>query len=160
MEPFDTIEELRRKDDYDESDITRLRALTNSNSNVADLWDFLGDVIHLVHFATGADVPSAEPLTCYQNAIKCDPSHAKAHESIGYYRDLFDEWDDSEKHFRLAIKCGGGDSALIGLARVLEQLGRHADAQNVLNDCIDQEGAKLVELRSEIDDGLWIPDAR
>ena len=76
MEPFDTIEELRRKDDYDESDITRLRALTNSNSNVADLWDFLGDVIHLVHFATGADVPSAEPLTCYQNAIKCDPSHA------------------------------------------------------------------------------------
>ena len=42
---------------------------------------------------------------------------------------------------------------------MLEQLGRHADAQNALNDCIDQEGSKLVELRSEIDDGLWIPDA-
>ncbi|NND96365.1 MAG: hypothetical protein HKN47_03430 [Pirellulaceae bacterium] len=155
MEPFDTIERIRALDVFTDSDVQQVRKLTDEHPDVAELWDFLGDVIQLSH---AGDMPTAESMICYQRAIQCDPSYYVAHESLAFYHDLFDEFDVALRHFRLALEHGAGDTARIGAARILEQLGRSDEAQQELNGCVDQQSAPIIELRREIADGLWAPD--
>ncbi len=156
MEPHDTINRIRNQELYSTADVARLRSLTKYYPNDARLWDVLGDITQLV------DAPitdRTESLECYKRSIACDPLYAPAHESLGYWYDIEAQYELAAQHFRLAIDSGGGDTALIGFARVLEQLGRSDEARSAMDQCRDQSNPTLLELRAEIADGYWTPDA-
>ena len=156
MEPFDTIDRIDAKDRPTERDINALRELTEQFPDTAELWAFLGDAVGP---PSDSELAEAEPFVCYQRAIECDPTYAPAHESAALYHDLLSELADAERHFRAALEHGASDSARIGLARVLTQMGRSDDATLEMSRCTDQDSEELAELRSEIADGLWDPDA-
>lgn len=155
VEPYGTLEAISQRASFDTSDVQRMRDLATAFPDIAEVWDVLGDVIQLTH---EGEIVATEPVDCYQRAVACDPTYAPAHESLGCYHDLLGEFDDAERHFRAAIKHDGGDSPLIGLARTLEQTGRHAEAIETMDLAKDQSDPALVELRSEIADGLWAMD--
>ena len=156
MEPHDTIDRICRQECYSNADLSRLRSLTEVYPDDARLWDVLGDITQLVD---GSFTDRSESLECYKRSIACDPEYAPAHESLGYWYDIEARFELAAQHFRLAIDNGGGDTALIGYARVLEQLGRSDKARSAMEQCHDQSNPTLLELRAEIADGLWTPDA-
>jgi tetratricopeptide (TPR) repeat protein len=117
MEPHDTIDRICRQECYSNADLSRLRSLTEVYPDDARLWDVLGDITQLVD---GSSADRSESLECYKRSIACDPEYAPAHESLGYWYDIEARFELAAQHFRLAIDNGGGDTALIGYARVLE----------------------------------------
>lgn len=153
MEPFDLIDELRDKDRHMRSDVDSLRQMSERHPDCPELWDVLGDIQQIcVDHECGID----ESIACYQKAIDCDPQYAPAHVSLGYaYDTYFDDFANAAEHFRLAIAFGAGDTARIGLARVLAQLGDSDAAIAELDICSDQDQDAFLELRREIGEGLW-----
>jgi tetratricopeptide (TPR) repeat protein len=90
------------------------------------------------------------------SAIEYDDTYAPAYESLGWVLDAFqDDFENAAKYFRLALQHGAGDTARIGLARVLAQTGKTNEAINCLNECRDQTSAEVVKMRQEICEGLW-----
>ena len=88
-----------------------------------------------------------------------DPSFPEAYESIGYYFDAIDiDLGRSEAAFREAVRCGAGDSSVVGLARVLSERG-HSTSR--ILSFIDQHDVdhspRFQEIREEIEAGLWRP---
>lgn len=155
-EPFDTIDEYRELDRYRRLDVERLLALSREFPNCAELYDFIGDVMQI---CDDDCYKIADSMNCYQQALKVDPTYAVAHESLGYaYDTYFDDFENAEKHFRQAVALGGRDSAKLGLARVLAQLGEAEEALTALATCDDSKNGKLIELRDEIKQGLWYHD--
>ncbi len=156
MEPHDTINRIVSQECYSNADVSRLRSLTEDYPNDARLWDVLGDITQLVD---GPITDRTASLECYKRSIACDPEYAPAHESLGYWYDIEAQFELAAQHFQLAIDNGGGDTAFIGCARVLEQLGRSDEARSAMDRCCDQSNPALLDLRAEIADGLWTPDA-
>ena len=157
MEPFDTIDLIRLQDSYSNNDIEELISLTHVHPNEPELWDVLGDIMQTCK----EDRPIEDSLKCYNKALECDNSFAAAYESIGWALDTyFDDFDGAEKNFLLALKHGAGDTARIGLSRVLAQTGRANAAMNCLDDCHDQTRSDLVEMRREIAEGIWFSESQ
>jgi tetratricopeptide (TPR) repeat protein len=121
VEPFDLIDELRGKHRHTRTDVNRLRQMSERNPHCAKLWDVLGDLQQVcVDHAFAID----EFLACYRKAVECDPEDATAHVSLGSTYDAhLEDFANAAKHFRIAINLGAGDTAHIGLASVLAQLG-------------------------------------
>jgi tetratricopeptide (TPR) repeat protein len=97
-------------------------------------------------------------LRCYKNAIRCDSSNWEAYQELGYVLDVhFDDYDGAERAFRTAIELGGGAESYFGLARVLAQAGRMAEAiHSVSKDvCAYHDDAAIEKLRAEILAGDW-----
>lgn len=86
-----------------------------------------------------------------------DPSFPEAHESIGYYFDVIEEdLGRSEAAFREAIRCGAGDSSVVGLARVLAEQGHSITQVLSFIDRHDVEQShEIQEIREEIEGGMW-----
>jgi tetratricopeptide (TPR) repeat protein len=153
MEPFDLIDQLRNKDCHTKSDVESLRRMSEGYPDCPELWDVLGD---LQQICVDHEYEIDESVACYRKAIACDPQYAPAHVSLGYaYDTYFDDFANAAEHFRLAIAFGAGDTARIGLARVLAQLGDADAAVAELDGCSDLEHVDVLELRREISKGLW-----
>jgi tetratricopeptide (TPR) repeat protein len=156
MEPFETIDRIRNHDSYSARDVEDLTSLTQVYPDEPELWDVLGDVMQ----ACNEDRPIEDSMKCYIKALECDESYAPAYESIGWALDAyFDDFDGAEKNFLLALQHSAGDTARIGLSRVLAQTGRDIAATNYLNDCHDQTRSDLIEMRREIAEGIWFSDS-
>ena len=152
IEPFDSIDRIRAKDVYTEEDIALLRGLTETYPNEPELWDFLGDLMQICK----SHYPIEESMDCYRRAIECDRTYAPAHESLGWALDTyFDEFEESTRNFLLALEYGSGDSCRLGLARVLAQTGKTDVAILQLNQCNDQTMSDVINLRREIEGGIW-----
>lgn len=153
MEPFDLIDELRDKDRHTRADVERLRQMSERHSDFPELWDLLGDIQQI---CVDHEYRIDESVSCYRKAIDCDPQYAPAHVSLGYAYDTYlDDFANAAEHFRLAIAFGAGDTARIGLARVLAQLGDADGANAELDKCSDQQHGDVLEVRREISEGLW-----
>lgn len=152
MEPFDTIDRIRLKDRHTIEDVRELRTLTESYPTEPELWDVLGDVMQICE----AEIPIEESINCYKQALECDPTFASAYASLGWALDShFDDFENARQHFELAIEYGGGDSARIGLARVLAQMGETVEANQCLMECDDKNREDWIEMSSEIREGIW-----
>ena len=153
MEPFDLIDELRDKDRHTRSDVERLRQASEIYPDCAEVWDVFGDLMQICY---DNEYSIDESLDCYKKSIACDETYAPAHVSLGYAYDAhFDDFPRAAKHFRLAIAHGAGDTARIGLARVLAQLGDSNGALGQLDACADQDDDNVREMRREVSDGFW-----
>ncbi|MCU0712334.1 MAG: tetratricopeptide repeat protein [Pirellula sp.] len=152
MEPFDTIDRIRLKDRHAFEDVQELRSLTISFPMEPELWDVLGDIMQICD----SEIPIQESVKCYRQALKCDPTYASAYESLGWALDShFNDFDNARRNFEIAISYGAGDSARIGLARVLAQMGETVDANQSLAECDDKTRADWIEMSREIREGLW-----
>lgn len=150
MTPYQLIEELSEKEAYTAADLERVEAMLKKYPKSAELWEYFGDLMQM----SDDEYPVERSQECYEKAIQCYPSFASAHESLGHLFDAYlDDFPKAEKCFLKAIEFGSGDSARIGLARVLAQMDREADALKQLDLCEDQANADLVELRGEIEEG-------
>jgi tetratricopeptide (TPR) repeat protein len=124
-----------------------------------ELWCMRGHLIELA--PEDYPVPLSEAANCYRKAADLDPEYADAWESLGYYLDNYDEdLDEAEEAFRRAIKAGGDADSYIGLARVLAQKGQKEVALKVLSapDCPFAEEQEVLDMRGEIEEGLWSPE--
>lgn len=156
MEPFDTIDRIRKQDTYSSKDIEELRALAILHPDEPEQWDFLGDIMQ----ACDEALPIEHSMDCYNRAIECDETYAPAYESIGWTLDsYFDDFAGAEKNFLLALQHGSGDSARIGLSRVLAQTGRIEAALDNLALCEDQSRSAVIDMRREIVEGVWFTNA-
>jgi tetratricopeptide (TPR) repeat protein len=149
MTPYQLIEELSEKEQYTAADVARVEALLKKYPKSAELWEYFGDLMQM----SDDEYPVERSQECYEKAIQCYPSFATAHESLGHLYDAYlDDFPKAEKSFLKAIEFGAGDSARIGLARVLAQTDREAEALKMLDQCEDQASADLAELRAEIEE--------
>jgi hypothetical protein len=121
----------------------------------SELWCLRGDVI----YCSNGDVFDPEDiLASYERAAELDPHCVEAYESIGSYHDVFTEdLPKAEEAFRKALTLGAGWVSVYGLARVLAQLDRRAEALALLSEPIPGEGADIADLRQEILSGVWEP---
>lgn len=88
--------------------------------------------------------------------MECDPTFASAYESLGWVLDsYFDDFIAARRNFELAIAYGAGDSAKIGLARVLAQMGEVVNANQILAECEDKTRDDWIEMSREVREGLW-----
>ena len=154
------ITELRRLTKGGETTVNVFRAIKDALSTHPDspkLWCIRGDCIQLGPEDSPYSLEDA--LLSYEKALIIDPGFPEAHESIGYYFDVIDiDLGRSETAFREAIRCGAGDSSVVGLARVLIEQG-HPISQ--ILSFIDQHDVEhspmLQEIRGEIEGGMWQP---
>lgn len=152
MEPFDTIGRIRAKEDHTIVDVEELRSLAKLYPTEPELWDVLGDVMQVCD----ADIPIEESIHCYRKAVECDSTFASAYASLGWAFDSYlDEFEAARRYFEMSIKYGGGDTARIGLARVLAQIGDSAEAIRQLAECDDKTRADWIEMSQEIREGIW-----
>lgn len=168
----------RRRQKLNEEDsirrITELRRLTNggetpveifpavedallAHSDSPKLWWIRGDSIQLGPEDSPYSLEDA--LLSYEKALMIDPSFPEAHESIGFYFDVIDiDLGRSEAAFREAVRCGAGDSSVVGLARVLSELGHPTSRILSFIDEHDlPHSPELQEIRDEIESGMWQP---
>jgi tetratricopeptide (TPR) repeat protein len=152
MEPFDTIDRIRLQDRHTFEDVQELRSLSESYPTEPEIWDVLGDVMQICD----SEIPIQESIDCYRQALECDPTFASAYESLGWALDsYFNDFANARQNFELAIEHGSGDSARIGLARVLAQMGETFRANQCLADCDDKNRRDWIEMSTEIREGLW-----
>lgn len=122
------------------------------------LWCMRGDLIQQGSEESAYALEDA--LLSYERALAVNPMFAEAHESIGYYFDVIDEdFVRSEAAFLEAIRCGGGESSVAGLARVLAERGKPISDILVMIDRHDiDHSSVLKEVREEIASGSWQPE--
>ncbi len=122
----------------------------------AHLHCVLGDLLQLA----GDDSDALEDsLASYTRALEVDPEFSDAFSSIGYFHDVvMGDLAAAESAFRAALRAGPHEEAIVGLARVLTQLGhpRHEVAA-LLDSAIDPMSARVNQIRAEINDGEWDP---
>jgi hypothetical protein len=95
---------------------------------------------------------------CCESAVKCNPHNWEAHQELGDILDtFFDEYARAEQEFRTAIELGAGAESYCGLARVLAQSDKTADAIQVLSKdaCPFHDHADVQATRAEIIAGDW-----
>jgi tetratricopeptide (TPR) repeat protein len=155
MEPDDTIDAIREKETWTLADVERLRALTVTYPNDSYLWDVLGDIAQMVDSEA---LPDDFSLQCYLAAVAADPSYSPAHESLGHWYDLAENFPLAQRHFLLALEHEADDSIRVALASVLAQMGLKADAFAELDRCEDQDAEIVLEMRHEIAEGYHDPD--
>ncbi len=152
------ITELRRLTSGGETPVQVFRAIEDALAAHPDfpkLWCIRGDCIQLGPEDSPYSLEDA--LQSYEKALMIDPSFAEAHESIGYYFDVIDiDLDRSEAAFREAVRCGAGDSSVVGLARVLSERGHPTTQVLTFIDRHDvEQSPQLQEIREEIEGGMW-----
>lgn len=119
-----------------------------------ELWCLRGDLIQLCEGETDYDL--ADVFCSYQNAVVINPHSAEAHESLGYFYDVFEnEFEKAESAFRQAIEFGAGADSFLGLARVLAQAGKSEEALNLLSGCPFCDEVKVENLKHDIKSGGW-----
>lgn len=152
MELYDTIDRIRLKERQTIEDVRDLRTLADAYPSVPELWDILGDVMQICD----AEIPIGESIACYKKALECDPTFASTYESLGWALDsYFDDFSGARINFELAITHGGGDSARIGLARVLAQTDKAVEAIQQLDECEDKTRKDWLDMSREIREGTW-----
>ena len=154
MEPDNTIDAIRSKDAWTPADVERLRDLTESYPDDPYLWGILGDIAQMVDRSA---IGNGYSLQCYLNAVAADPNYGPAHNSLGYWYDIAEDYVAAKRHFQIAIELGVGDTARIGLAKILAQMGHDDDAYKVLNGCDDTNSEHVAQVRREIAERLLGP---
>ena len=83
----------------------------------------------------------------------------QAYSSIGYFHDaVMGDLAAAESAFRAALRAGPHEEAIVGLARVLTQLGHpRPEVSALLDTAIDPMSARVAQTRAEINDGEWDP---
>lgn len=122
----------------------------------AKLWCLRGDLIQLGTLEANYELEDI--LRSYEQALAVDPECAEAYESIGYFYDaLMDDPQSAEPAFRKAISLRAGADSYCGLARVLAELNRTEEALRLLapENCPYQDEAKVMEIKEEIESGMW-----
>jgi Flp pilus assembly protein TadD len=130
-----------------------LRAFPSSSR----LWNLRGDLI-LLDDEVDDHYTLEDALQSYRRAIELDPGFAEAYENIGYYHDVHEDAPEhAEAYFRQAVVLEGRCASYSGLARVLAEMGRHAEALDVLTpgNCPHWESDEIRAIRREIEDRLW-----
>ena len=155
MEPEDTIGSIRDQETSTIADVERLRALTVKFPKDSYLWDVLGDISQMID---SESVTSDFSLQCYLTAIAADPTYWQAHESLGHWYDLAEDFPLAQRHFLLAIEHGADDSVRVALASILAQMGLEADALAELDRCEDPNAEIVLDMRREIAEGYHDPD--
>lgn len=155
MEPDDTIDSIREQETWTIAHVERLRALTVTYPEDSYLWDVLGDISQMIDSESTTNDFS---LQCYLTAIAADPAYWPAHESLGHWYDLAENFPLAQRHFLLAIEHGADDSARVALASVHSQMGLRSDAFAELDRCEDQQAEIVLDMRREIAEGYHDPD--
>ncbi len=127
----------------------------------AKLWCLRGDLIQLGGPESRYEL--ADALRSYEQAIAFDPLCAEAYESLGFFYDaVIDAPESAEPFFREAIRLGAGINSFCGLARVLAELNRKAEALRLLapENCASHDASEIKELREEIASCMWSNDSR
>lgn len=93
-----------------------------------------------------------ERRRCYICAVELSPTSPDAHERLGDYYDLLNQYDDAENEYRVAIACGAGVESYRGLASVLAQQRRTSEALAVLDEdnCPFSDDMLIRQLKAEI----------
>ncbi len=128
--------------------------------NSAKFWCLRGDLIQIASLE--AEYQLEDALKSYERALEIDPSNAEAYESIGFYEDaVMSNPACAESPFRKAIELGAGIDSYYGLARVLAKLNRNTEALEVISlaNCPYSDTAKIKEIKSEIEEGMWNDDS-
>ena len=94
---------------------------------------------------------------CYETAIARFPNDPEAYESLGFWYDIQNEFALAETCFRNAMERSNSDSPVLGLARVLAQMGRRSEALAALTQCSSPELPEAISLTEEIRNGDWSP---
>jgi tetratricopeptide (TPR) repeat protein len=151
IEPFETLDRIRAKNAFSDSDVALLRGLTETHPNEPELWDFLGDLMQVCE----SHYPIEASIDCYRRAIACDGMYAPAYESMGWaLGTYFNQLEESSRNFLLALEFGAGDSSLVGLARIRAETGEIDEAIQLLHQCQDQSNPDVMNLRREIGKGF------
>ena len=166
LAPDETIArlfDLRAKgsDGVTEADVRAGLSVVRAYPDDPEAWNMLGDLAQLrnVLHDLPRDLPA--PESCYERAIALDPGFPEPRVSLGYLRDLHEDFDGAASSLRAAIEAGGDEWAYALLARVEAQRGDRAAARRALDegDAAHPGSEVLARYRLEIEDGDWDPIA-
>ena len=122
----------------------------------AKLWCMKGDLYQLHSCAPERAFDPHIPMSCYEIAVSLDETCADAYNEIGYLCDVyFNDYVRAVTAFKKAINLGLDHTPYLGLARVLAETGRCAEALALLSECPFSDHRDVANLRVEILDGIW-----
>lgn len=101
---------------------------------------------------------AAESLDLFRRAAEADAAAPEAWEEIGFHLDVWqNDFRGAEHAFREAIARGAGAESYAGLARVLAQTGRKAEALASIDPstCAYALDSAVEKIAAEIREGIW-----
>ena len=140
-----------------DEDIAKIQSFLDIGPDTARLWNFCGDAIQMVD-TEPSRYSLKDSKICYETAIARFPNDPEAYESLGFWYDIQNEFALAETCFRNAMERSNSDSPVLGLARVLAQMGRRSEALAALTQCSSPELPEAISLTEEIRNGNWPPE--
>jgi tetratricopeptide (TPR) repeat protein len=138
--------------------IQQLDELIKRYPNSAKLHVVRGNYIQLED--SGSEIYELDDAKhSYIKALEIDSNCAEAHESLGYYLDVFEgDLKGAEKHFRTALLLNESlKYTYMGLARVLAEQGKISESREVISNksCKFSGDVEVQILKDEITQGMW-----
>lgn len=124
----------------------------------AELWIARGNMIES---SEDARYELTDALRSYERAAEIAPTSPDPAEEIAHYLDaIADDPAGAEEHYRRAVQLGADVEVRLLHARAVAQLGRREEALELVRECEQElpDDPDLIELATEIRDGLWDPD--
>jgi hypothetical protein len=127
------------------------------------LWIVRGDVARVHALSIGGDPDPSFCIRCYETALSFDDCLPEAWAEIGSVYDTYSsDYPRAESAYRKAVSLGGDVYSYCGLARVLAEQGRVAEATDILSPdrCPFADHAEAHRVREEVTSGLWAPEGK
>ena len=137
--------------------VQQARSACAMHPSRADLLCLLADLVRLC--PTSPD-PAGEAIASLTTAIRIDSRCGRAWQELAFCHDVYrGDADQAEKCFVEAIRLNAGPDSYYGLARVLAEQGKSADALAIVKDGLAMcpGNTRLLQVHSEINRGDWDP---
>ena len=161
MSETDFIHAIREEWPHDgrvtDSLLNRTVEATRRYPESPQLWRLRGDLLCIA--GSDRDPSSLGPLQCYEMAVALAPHFPETHQAIGeYYDNCLGDLCAAERAFRMALDRGGSSGTFAGLARVLAERGKKAEALGLLvDDRCPRSDTAVESVREQIERGQWDP---
>ena len=154
---FDLIYDMWPSDDETVDMEELLGVINNAIEQYADepkLWIMKGDLIQYANLYEGDK--KDEVMSCFRQALEIDSTNAEAWCEIGFLYDVsYEDFEKALHAFEKSLSLEKSANGYFGMARVLVQLGRVDEALMCIDKCPYSTEENIVNLKSEIQEGLW-----
>ncbi|CAG0970752.1 hypothetical protein PHYC_01234 [Phycisphaerales bacterium] len=156
-EAVDRLLEIIKANDYTPKAAEVASKFAGQFSLDSEVLVLAGNVLYMVRLNGDKTVSRDGVWDAYRRAASADPMNGEAWLELGILSDIEERFDDAEGYLRRSIELEPTDHGYAILARVLSQLGKQAEAIELIDSCEFGDSPPVTEIRQEILTGQWEP---